>query len=213
MLRDEISKLRQNYTHATLHENEASADPIMQFDAWFAEAGRAEIYEYNAMTLATCHNNKPDARIVLLKSFDQNGFVFFTNYDSQKGKELKENPQAALVFLWKDIERQVRIRGTVSKVEKKMSEDYFYSRPMDSQLGAVASQQSEEIDSRESLDKQFIEAKEAIEKNKPKMPENWGGYIVAPNEIEFWQGRVGRMHDRLLYTKEEQNWKITRLQP
>ncbi len=213
MLRDEISKLRQSYSHATLDEHQAHANPIEQFEQWFQEAARAEIVEHNAMTLATCVNNMPDARIVLLKSFSNQGFVFFTNYNSAKGRELDINPRAALVFLWKDLERQVRIRGEVQKVPKAVSEEYFNTRPIDSQCGAVASQQSQPIASRDELDAQYAAVLDAHKENGPQMPAHWGGYLLVPNEIEFWQGREGRMHDRLLYRHQNAKWDITRLQP
>ncbi len=213
MLRDEISGLRQNYTQGTLDENEVDKNAINQFEKWFADAKAAAIYEPNAMTLATSQNNIPDARIVLLKSLSQEGFVFFTNYNSAKGKELTANPTAALVFLWKELERQVRIRGTVKKVSKEVSEAYFQSRPIESQCGAIASQQSQEIASRQALTEQYENMLKKYENEKPVMPANWGGYILEPTEIEFWQGREGRMHDRLSYKKTGAAWKIIRLQP
>lgn len=213
MLREEISNLRQQYDYATLEEQNALDDPIKQFELWFAQAAKAKIFEHNAMTLATCNNNVPDARIVLLKSFDENGFVFFTNYNSAKGQELAANPQAALVFLWKNIERQVRIRGTVKKVDAAVSRTYFESRPIDSQCGAIASDQSSEIVSRQALNEKFEAVQKKYANEKPEMPEHWGGFVVVPSEIEFWQGRKGRMHDRILYTKNENKWQLKRLQP
>lgn len=213
MLRDEISKLRQNYSRSSLLEADAASNPILQFEKWFADAAKAKIFEHNAMTLATSVNNIPNARIVLLKSFDPSGFVFFTNYDSQKGHELDQNPQAALVFLWKDLERQIRIRGVVKRVAPVISEAYFNSRPIDSQCGAVASDQSATIASREALENKYAAVKKQAAAEGAQMPKNWGGYILDPREIEFWQGREGRMHDRLLYTKQGEDWVISRLQP
>ncbi len=213
MLRDEISKLRQNYSQSSLSEGTVNSNAIEQFSSWFAEAGRADIYEHNAMTLATCNDNIPDARIVLLKSFTEEGFLFFTNYNSSKGKDLEANPKAALVFLWKELERQVRIRGNVRKADVEISESYFTSRPIDSQCGAIASAQSSIIESREALERKYQDVQEQHKEIKPEMPKHWGGYLLDPTEIEFWQGREGRMHDRLLYTKKSNLWDITRLQP
>lgn len=213
MLRDEISKLRQNYSRASLLESEAAENPIQQFEKWFSDAADAKIFEHNTMTLATCVDNVPNARIVLLKSFDNKGFVFFTNYNSAKGQELEKNPKAALVFLWKDLERQVRIRGDVKRTEKHISAAYFHSRPIDSQSGAIASDQSSVIATREELDQKYKAIQELHENKAAEMPTHWGGYILDATEIEFWQGREGRMHDRLLYTKNGDNWEISRLQP
>lgn len=213
MLRDEISRLRQNYCQSSLNEDEAHSNAIQQFDAWFKDATTAEIFEPNAMTLATSKNNTPDARIVLLKSFDANGFVFFTNFNSAKGKDLEENPRAALVFLWKELERQVRIRGGVEKVDPKIAAAYFATRPLESQQGAIASTQSAQIASRTALENKYKEVKEKYGSSKADMPRHWGGFRLVPKEIEFWQGREGRMHDRLLYTKKKDSWDIVRLQP
>ncbi len=213
MLREDIYKLRQNYSRSSLLENTVDADAIVQFDKWFTEAAEAQIYEHNAMTLATCNNNVPNARTVLLKSFSEEGFIYFTNYNSAKGKELDENPQAAMVFLWKELERQVRIKGTVSKVDRAITESYFLSRPKESQCGAIASHQSEEVASREDLEAQYTKALEMYDATNVKVPAHWGGHILQATEIEFWQGREGRMHDRLLYTKEGNEWNIVRLQP
>jgi len=213
MLREDIHKLRQNYKRSSLEEGSACQNAIEQFDKWFAEAAAAKIYEYNAMTLATCSKNRPDARIVLLKSFSEEGFVFFTNYNSTKGKDLEDNPQAAMVFLWKDLERQVRIRGIVKKVERSVTEKYFLSRPKESQCGAIASAQSKEISSRDELEKQYQDILNNYKESEKVVPKHWGGYILQADEIEFWQGREGRMHDRLLYKKNKATWAIVRLQP
>ena len=213
MLRDDISKLRQNYNKSALLEETACQNAIEQFDQWFSQAAKAKIFEHNAVTLATCSNNVPDARVVLLKSFDEKGFVFFTNYNSAKGQELAANPKAAMVFLWKDMERQVRIRGDVSKLDQKLSKEYFESRPVESQCGAIASAQSEVIDSREELTTRYGKVLEDHKDKSPVMPDHWGGYVLEPVEIEFWQGREGRMHDRLLYKKKGKDWEIIRLQP
>ncbi len=213
MLRDEISKLRQNYTLSSLNEETAHIDAIEQFNDWFNDAKQEDIFEPNAMTLATSHNNVPDARIVLLKSFDQEGFLFFTNYNSSKGRDLEANPRAALVFLWKELERQVRIRGMIKRATVEVAQAYFSTRPIDSQCGAIASAQSSIVESREALEKKFKDVQEQYKTIKPEMPKHWGGYILNPLEIEFWQGREGRMHDRLLYSKKEGQWDRVRLQP
>ena len=208
-----IADIRKIYSQKSLLENEAAKDPFQQFTDWWREAVTAEIDEVNAMTLATASTDGiPSARIVLLKGFDTNGFIFFTNYDSFKGQQLAENPKACLVFFWKELERQVRITGLVSKIDATASDNYFNSRPVESRIGAAVSTQSQVIESREWLDAQFKE--KAKDSNELKRPAHWGGYIVKPVIVEFWQGRPGRLHDRLQYTLDDSGeWKIERLAP
>jgi pyridoxamine 5'-phosphate oxidase len=212
--KENLQNLRQEYRSAELLESEIDSNPIQQFDKWFKDALSAQLYEPNVMTLATSDRfGKPSARIVLLKGFDQNGFVFYTNYDSHKGKELKENPQATLVFFWAELERQVRIDGVVSKVDAQVSDDYFHSRPKGSQIGAVASPQSTIIQDREILEEKVKELSAQFSESEVPRPESWGGYLVEPLEIEFWQGRPSRLHDRINYKMVDGIWKTNRLAP
>jgi pyridoxamine 5'-phosphate oxidase len=216
MDKDELQNLRQDYSAATLTETGSNVNPIKQFDIWFNEAVAAEIHEPNAMTLATATTDgRPAARIVLLKGFDMNGFAFYTNYLSRKGKELTKNPNAALLFFWGELERQVRIEGTIEKLSKEQSDKYFQTRPRLSQIGALASPQSQEIPHREQLEAKMsqLEAEYGDDKEIPK-PSFWGGYILKPRLIEFWQGRPSRLHDRIAYKKiDNKNWKKVRLAP
>ncbi|WP_342644437.1 pyridoxamine 5'-phosphate oxidase [Mucilaginibacter sp. CSA2-8R] len=211
----DIQNLRQDYRASTLLENDAAANPIKQFEKWFDEALKAEIWEPNAMTLATATvNGMPSARIVLLKGFSDQGFAFYTNYLSRKGKELSKNPRAALIFNWGQLERQVRIEGTVEKLSKEQSEKYFHTRPVGSQLGALVSPQSQEIAGREVLENKWQQLEAEYQDKEIPKPNFWGGYIVKPQLIEFWQGRSSRLHDRLLYKNAGKNaWKIVRLAP
>ena len=211
-----IASIRKNYSKKTLSEKEVYSRPVQQFEQWWKEAVDSEIEEVNAMTLATASaDGLPSARIVLLKGFSESGFVFFTNYNSYKGNQLADNPKACLVFFWKELERQVRITGLVEKVSAKESDDYFFSRPVESQVGAFVSPQSQVIENREWLETQFNNAENKISPGSPvKRPPHWGGYLVKPVMIEFWQGRPGRLHDRLQYSLEENGeWKIERLAP
>jgi pyridoxamine 5'-phosphate oxidase len=210
-----IADLRKEYSSETLLENDVDADPIMQFQKWWDQALATEILEPNAMTLATASpDGLPSARIVLLMGFDSNGFVFYTNYKSYKGLQLEENPKACLVFHWKELERQVRIMGLVSKLKEDESDAYYSSRPIGSRIGAWASPQSQPIENREWLEKEFEKRKEEFQNTEIHRPSFWGGYNVKPVIIEFWQGRFSRLHDRLQYNlKDDGKWKIERLAP
>jgi pyridoxamine 5'-phosphate oxidase len=209
-----LQNLRQDYRSAELSAADVDRDPIEQFAKWFKDAMNAKLYEPNVMTLATAdRSGRPSARIVLLKGFDQNGFTFYTNYNSAKGKEMEENPQACLVFFWAELERQVRIEGRVSKVSAEVSDQYFHSRPAGSQIGASASPQSAVIESRELLEEKVKELTQKYKDIEIPRPEHWGGYIVEPSHIEFWQGRPSRLHDRISYELVDGNWTISRLAP
>jgi len=209
-----IADLRLTYSRAQLTEADIDPDPIKQFQIWFDQALAANILEPNAMTLATATKEGiPSARIVLLKGVSDRGFVFYTNYDSHKGRELTENPHAALVFLWQALERQVRIEGTVEKVSDEETEAYFHSRPRASQLGAWVSQQSQVIPNREVLDQQLAELAQKYQDQEIPRPPHWGGFRVVPRAIEFWQGRPSRLHDRLRYRLNNNQWTIERLAP
>jgi pyridoxamine 5'-phosphate oxidase len=210
-----IADLRKNYSQKKLSEKDIAADPINQFQQWWDEAITAGIDEVNAMTLATASIDAvPSARTVLLKNFNEKGFVFFTNYNSYKGQQLAENPKACLVFFWKELERQVRITGLVIKIDEAESDSYFYSRPAGSQIAAIVSPQSQVIESREWLDEKYNNLEEELNTKDIKRPEHWGGYIVKPVIIEFWQGGPSRLHDRLQYSlQQDGKWKIERLAP
>lgn len=210
-----IADIRKNYARHSLLESEAAADPIVQFSKWWEEALVAEIDEVNAMTLATASaDGLPSARIVLLKDFSQQGFTFFTNYSSFKGQQITENPKACLVFFWKELERQVRITGLVEKIPVTESDAYFQSRPEESRIGAISSPQSQVIENREWLQQQYQENLQRLSGTTIERPAHWGGYLVKPVLVEFWQGRPGRLHDRLQYSMEENgHWKLERLAP
>lgn len=210
-----ISELRKEYSHATLDLANVLKDPVKQFEKWFNEAVDAGVVEPNAMNLATVNQKgHPSSRIVLLKGLDENGFVFYTNYQSRKGNELETNPACALNFFWPDIERQVRIEGSVSRLDEKVSEEYFQSRPRGSQIGAWSSPQSAVIQDREILEARAIEIENRFKDQAvlPK-PRQWGGYRVEPLLIEFWQGRPSRLHDRIQFVRDGNQWLIHRLAP
>ena len=209
-----IADLRKNYAQAGLLESEIVANPFEQFKLWFEQAVAADILEPNAMTVATVTDEgKPSARIVLLKDFDDRGFVFYTNYNSQKGVELQKCPHAALVFLWGDLERQVRIEGKIEFVSESEATGYFHSRPASSQLGAWASDQSTVIADRSILEQKLQQLEVEYQDRQIPKPPHWGGVRVVPQEIEFWQGRPSRLHDRLRYQLVEGQWQIDRLAP
>ncbi|MCP9292305.1 pyridoxamine 5'-phosphate oxidase [Gracilimonas sediminicola] len=214
MKNEKLQKLREDYSKHSLDESDVNKNPFKQFERWMEEAVGAEVPEPNAMALATVDaNQKPHTRIVLLKGLEDDSFIFYTNYGSDKGKELEQNPNASLCFLWLQLERQVRIDGTVEKIPKEESEAYFKQRPYKSQLGALASNQSAEVPNREFLEKKFADLEEKYPEGKVPMPESWGGYRVIPETIEFWQGRRSRLHDRIKYQLTGNKWDIKRLSP
>ena len=212
---DAVAQLRREYLLQTLHEHEVDPDPIRQFAHWFEQARRTTSGEVNAMTLATATpDGIPSARIVLLKDVDERGFVFYSNYESRKGRELAANPNAALVFYWPELERQVRISGTVERVTRDESARYFHSRPFGSRIGALASRQSEPLPDRDELEERVHRLTLEYRGREVPLPPAWGGYRLVPAALEFWQGRPGRLHDRLRYTRAaDGTWTIERLSP
>jgi len=208
-----LADLRKTYSKGSLSEKEALDNPFEQFKLWFDQASKAQCPEPHAMSLATVNpDGAPSLRTVLLKGLENDHFVFYTNYLSQKANEMKNNPQVALLFFWHELERQVRVDGTVQKVPADMSDSYYYSRPLASRIGAWASSQSERVPDREYLENQEKFYLEKFGDNPPR-PEHWGGYMVVPHRIEFWQGRPSRLHDRIAYTKQGSQWEISRLAP
>jgi pyridoxamine 5'-phosphate oxidase len=211
-----VSDVRREYERAGLSEGELAADPVEQFRLWLDQAMAADPQEFTAMTLATAHREgRPSARVVLLKGVDERGFVFYTNYESRKGRELQENPRAALVFYWGALDRQVRVEGTVERTSREESEAYFRSRPLGSRLGAWASPQSRPLSGREEIERRVEEAGRRFPEGEVPLPEDWGGFRVRPEEIEFWQGRRSRLHDRLRYVRSSSGdgWRVERLAP
>ena len=210
-----IADIRKTYAHAELLESDAAAAPMEQFDRWWAQALEAKIEEVNAMTLATVDaSGMPDARIVLLKGIDEIGFHFYSNYQSRKGMQLTNNEQACLVFFWKELERQVRVRGRMERLPETESDAYFSSRPVESRLGAIASPQSTVIEGRDWLEQRYAAVQAEYAGKEPIRPAHWGGYRLIAESVEFWQGRPGRMHDRLEYKKDPSgSWLRQRLAP
>jgi pyridoxamine 5'-phosphate oxidase len=209
-----IADIRKEYMRESLSEGDVELDPFLQFTRWWKEAVGSDITEVNAMTLATCNKEgMPSARTVLLKDYDKSGFVFFSNYESRKAKDIDENPQASLLFFWKELERQVRIEGRIEKVDATESDSYFHSRPEGSRIGAWASPQSRVVRSRDVIEEDVRRYQAAFEQAPIPRPPHWGGYRVIPVHIEFWQGRPSRLHDRILYSIEADSWKISRLAP
>ncbi|HSL89271.1 MAG TPA: pyridoxamine 5'-phosphate oxidase [Ignavibacteriaceae bacterium] len=212
--KNQIADIRKEYSLDQLSENNVHRNPFLQFKDWFDQVIKSKIDEPNAMVLATSDKNGiPSARTVLLKSFDKMGFTFFTNYRSRKGRELIQNPRASLVFFWKELERQVRIDGLVEKLSRKESEEYFSQRPLESRIASIASQQSEVIPDRQFLEDKFEMIKQEYQGKNPLMPFDWGGFLVIPYRFEFWQGRENRLHDRILFEKAGNDWKLSRLSP
>jgi pyridoxamine 5'-phosphate oxidase len=212
-----IADIRREYTLGGLRRADLDANPIAQFQKWFEQATKAlaqKEIDVNAATLATADKNgKPSARIILLKGLDERGFIFFTNYDSRKGREIAENPKASLVFYWQQLERQICIAGSIKKISREESEKYFKSRPRGSQLAAWASNQSDVVADRAALKAKWSEMEKKFPNDVP-LPPNWGGYVLKPERIEFWQGRASRLHDRFCYTRQKNNfWKLERLAP
>lgn len=211
---DSIAQLRRDYLREELNEERVEEHPIDQFMIWFEQALSADLLDANAMILSTATKEGiPSSRVVLLKGVDKEGFRFYTNYNSRKGRELSVNPQAAVCFYWSALERQVRIEGSVKKMGQEQSRAYFKQRPRMSQIGAWVSRQSAQVSSREVLEKQFREIEKKFKGGEVPLPDFWGGFVLQPQQIEFWQGRKGRMHDRICYKGAGENWEIVRLSP
>jgi pyridoxamine 5'-phosphate oxidase len=213
-LRNYINTLRHDFSMQGLDEKDVHKNPVTQFSKWFTEAVDAKVNEPNAMTVCTVSKEcKPSARIVLLRNFDEDGFVFYTNYKSRKGEEIDSNPSAALLFFWPELERQIRIEGVLSKQSSEESDNYFKSRPRTSKVGAWTSSQSKVIANRTVLDEEYLKFSNKYPGEDVPRPTHWGGYVLKAVSIEFWQGRPSRLHDRILFTKENNDWKIERLAP
>jgi pyridoxamine 5'-phosphate oxidase len=210
----DASRLRKEYTRAGLVEDDVDPDPVVQFHKWFEKAIEADLHEPNAVTIATATGDgRPSARIVLLKGYDERGFVFYTNYEGRKAREIEENPLCALLFYWGELERQVRIEGRARRISGEEADAYFLSRPRGSRLGAWASEQSQPVEDRNVLEERVRELEAEYEGREIPRPPFWGGYRVEPEVIEFWQGRENRLHDRIVYHRSGRGWKIVRLQP
>jgi pyridoxamine 5'-phosphate oxidase len=207
-----ISEIRKDYTKSIIDPSTLLDNPIEQFTNWLNEAIISKVNEPTAMVLSTVSNNKPSSRVVLLKEINESGFIFYTNYDSEKGKEIAANPNVCVNFFWPELERQARIEGTASKVPIEVSERYFKSRPKESQIGAWASPQSQVIESRRIIEENVKKYTEKF-KNEIELPPNWGGYLIAPTYFEFWQGGASRLHDRVVFEKVNNHWKKVRLAP
>ena len=213
-MQKDIASIRRDYQMASLDEAASAAHPMDQFTHWWEEATTSNIDEVNAFVLSTVDANRaPASRVVLLKGYTTEGFIFFTNYDSGKGKEITANPNVAMNFFWKELERQVRITGTIKKISAEESAEYFHSRPLGSQVGAWSSPQSQVIPNRAFLEKSFEENTEKYKEGIVPLPPHWGGYIVHPTQVEFWQGRSSRLHDRIRYSFENHQWTKVRLAP
>ena len=214
MSKDQANEIRDNIINRELSEVNVPINPFDLFNTWFEEAKSSEVPEPTAAILATTEKeNHPSVRTILLKGVSKKGFIFYTNYNSRKAKELDVNPNASLLFLWKELQRQIRIEGIVEKVSRVESEEYFHSRPRESQIGAWASNQSSVIPNRKSLDDKFEEYRKKFGEEEIPLPDFWGGYILVPNYFEFWQGRPGRLHDRVCYKSDKDKWNIFRLSP
>ena len=213
-INEALENLRGSYQGAGFDIKDCNPDPIIQFDLWMEHAIETKCDEPNAFVLSTVQNDQPHARVVLLKGIHENQFIFYTNYNSAKGSELSQNSKVALTFLWLPLQRQIRIEGTVSKVNEEISDEYFHKRPRGSQLGAIASPQSSQIESREKLEELFNEVTSKLNSAEvlPR-PKHWGGYSITPHYFEFWQGRNNRMHDRIFYKEKDGSWELGRLAP
>lgn len=213
-IRKQVADIRVDYSKGELDEAQVASDPILQFEQWFQEAVNSEVMEPNAMSLGTVRDGRPSVRIVLLKGFDERGFVFYTNYESRKAREITGEPNAALTFFWPELQRQIRIEGTIEKISSVESDQYYASRDRLSRLGAWASPQSSEIDNRSDLESLVEEVTARFEgQEEIPRPDHWGGYSVKPDYLEFWQGRSSRLHDRITYQREGEAWRISRIAP
>lgn len=213
-LTQNLADLRQHYTKGGLEEHQIPDSPFILFNEWFLQAGKLGVLEPNAMVISTVSaDNKPSSRVVLLKGIEDGGFIFYTNYESRKGKELEHNPYISVLFFWPEAERQIRIEGKVSKISTETSKAYFVSRPRESQLGAWASAQSSIIQGRHSIEESYQQCLAQYEGKEIPLPDFWGGYIIHPSSFEFWQGRPSRLHDRMKYNKQQDSWHIVRLSP